>query len=95
MSEKMITVKGKDFSEDTIVEALKKQCLFEEEKEEEPYVFKVGDVARNRADKARIILRINGEMRSINNKGIEESEGQHDFEVFGYKLIGVLSDFIK
>ena len=92
MSEKMIPIRGKHVSEDTIVEALQKHCGFEEK----PYVFKVSDLAENRDGGKRIICPdSNGGVMSIDLSGFHMSSSQSSFDALGYKKIGVLSDFIK
>lgn len=90
-----ITVRGKTFSVETVVEALQKHCNFEEEK---PYVFQAGDVAiaPHYSNALRIICKDNkGGIMSVNIDGYVQSQSQSNFESNGYKKIGRLSDFIK
>jgi len=86
----MIKIRGKEFSEETIVEALQKHCNFEEKK----YILQAGDVVVNSDGQHRVIV---GYVQPIayNLSGNRMSEVQSEFEYFGYKKIGTLTDFIK
>ncbi len=65
-------------------------------KEEKPYVFQAGDVARNDEGNCRIVLEINGRLTSYGTEFADfQVVGQEEFEHHGYKKIGVISDFIK
>lgn len=88
----MITIKGKQFSEETIVEALMKHCNFEEEKEK--YIFQAGDIAKFGIH-LRIIVWVNGNLVACDGGGYCVARGQAEFESCGYKKIGILTDFIK
>lgn len=88
----MITIRGKQFSEETIVEALEKHCNFEEEK----YIFQPGDVVVNRGGDFRIIVgNVFSNFASYNLQGYKQSNLQEDFEYWGYKKIGTLTNYIK
>lgn len=85
---KTINIKGKEISEDTIVEALKKHCGFTE-KEEEP--LKAGDVVRSDYSGIRIIVSTpEGRLAAYGldgyRQGIESSHCWRD-----YKKIGTLN----
>jgi hypothetical protein len=60
-----------------------------------PYQFKAGDVIENRDGHKRIIAGYSNELKSFNLGGLPRSIGQYDFELWGYKKIGVIKDFIK
>jgi len=89
---KEIEIKGKKFSEETIVEALKAHVGFEE-----TYQFKAGDVCINDFGDKRIICKSNSasELVSFNSEGKAQSVGQSGFELMGYEKIGELKDFLK
>ena len=87
----MIKIRGKQFSEDIIVEALQKHCNFEEEK---PYIFQAGDVAKHRDGDYRIIINFSRPI-SYDLYGNKASTCQKDFELYGYTKIGTLKDFIQ
>jgi hypothetical protein len=96
MSEKMIEIKGRKFSEETIAEALQKLCNFEPEKSYQ-YQFQKGDVAKNKYGDYRIICGSDyvGSLIAIDMKGRCQARSQVEFERCGYRKIGILSDFIK
>ena len=86
----MITIDGREFSEDTIKAALKAHCEFEEK-----YVFKAGDVAKGDHSTIRIIVMLEGKLKSFNSNGDYMITGQEKFETMGYRKIGTISDYIK
>lgn len=86
----MIKIRGKQFSEDTIAEALEAYCNFEEKS----YIFQAGDVV-NYEGMYRIIIRYNSKLVAFNLQGSSMSSGQKDFEDLRYKKIGTLTDYIK
>ena len=90
MSEKMVNVRGQQISEDTVVEALRKHCGFQEK-----YQFKAGDVAKCRSKALRIICRVDGKLHSFGLDGSLMCSGQTDFELFSYEKIGELKDLIR
>jgi len=90
MSEKMVDVRGQQISEDTVVEALRKHCGFQEK-----YQFKAGDVAKCRGKALRIICRVDGKLHSLALDGSLMSSGQTAFEFYDYEKIGELKDFIR
>ena len=90
----MITIKGREVSEDTIALALMQYFTEHPEK----YIFQAGDVVKNMYENKRVIFKnAAGHLRSIALETNEEvaTVGQKDFEKFGYRKIGVLSDYIK
>jgi len=93
---KTVIIEGKEFSENTIKEALKAHCDWKEK-----YVFQAGDVVVNRKDKfnginsLRVIVRYGGKMVSFDFYGNKMSEGQDAFEFYQYEQIGVMSDLMK
>ncbi len=61
-----------------------------------PYVFQAGDVATCEGSIRIIVQSRDSEMLAFNERGTWETvRGQAGFEAYGYKKIGVLSDFIK
>lgn len=85
-------IKGIEFSEETIVGWAEKAGIsFEEPK----YEFKAGDVAESNQGLKRMILYCRNGLCSFDPNGHEASSKQQEFEVAGYKKIGVISDFIK
>lgn len=86
----MITIRNKQFSEETIIAALQKHCNFEGKK----YIFKAGDVARHQDGSYRIIIGFSHPI-SYDLYGNKASNCQKDFEFYGYKKVGILNDFIK
>ena len=64
-----------------------------------PYQFKAGDVAKNPSvwidDPFRIIIDVEGELKSYDRKGRYFSTGQKAFERENYQKIGELKDFIN
>ena len=84
-------VKGKEFSEETIIAALQKHCNFEEKKQ---YVFQSGDIVTCDSY-PRIILKRGGKLVAFVSGGLEANIGQIAFECSGYKKVGTLNDFIK
>ena len=89
-----INIDGKEFSEETVKEALKKHCDFEEGKKEERHIFKPGDVAlyEGMINEPRIILK----GKATDFEGVEHCKsGQKDFEYCDYRYIGQISDFIN
>ena len=86
----MITIRGKQFSEETIVKALEKHCNFEQ-----PYIFQLGDVVDNNVGGRRIIVRHKHGLFAVNLCGIIMAEGQSEFEISDYRKIGTLADFIE
>ena len=94
MSKTMIYLSnGVEVSEDTIVSALKKAGINVEPK----HVFEAGDVVEsgNFSNRKRIILQIDGMLKSYNLDGFPQSTGQQQFEANGYKFIGKLKDLLK
>ena len=90
----MITIRGQEFSEDTIVEALKKHCGFE--KKEEPYQFKEADIVKC-GECVRIIVDIDEScikktLISVTLAGVRRAQGQEAFEGNSYRKIGSLRD---
>ena len=85
----MITIKGKQFSEETVIEALEKHCNFKE-----PYVFQSGDIITF-GNRLRIMLKIGSELTAFRSDGIMMANSQKDFEGCCYKKVGTLNDFIK
>lgn len=88
----MITIKGKQFSEETIIVALEKHCNF---KGEGTYIFKAGDVVVNSVGNHRVIVWRSGELASYSPQGYFQLVGQQEFENCDYKKVGILSDFIN
>lgn len=90
-------IRGKEFSEETIVEALQKHCNFEEKKKID--IFQTGDVVLfddwGGNSFYRILLRYKGELLSFNLDGQWVDKGQNHFKLLGYKKVGTLADFIK
>ena len=80
---KTINIKGKEISEDTIVEALKKHCGFAED---EP--LKVGDVVKSVYGLRIIVGNVNGILTSHSLDGILKHDGNLDEA--GYTKIGTL-----
>lgn len=89
----MVTIKGIEFSEETIVGALEKAGISLEKPK--PYQFQAGDVAKSAAGYKRIIVRWNDSLVSFGEDGTKRSEKQSEFEGAGYKKIGELKDCIK
>lgn len=85
---------GVEVSEDAVVSALNKAGI-NVEPPKPKYIFKAGDVARNENNETRIIVRVNGALKSFSKHGTSISDGQQDFERFDYKYVGRISDFIK
>ena len=81
---KMINIKGKEISENTIVEALKKHCGFIED---EP--LKAGDVVKCIFGLRIIIKDEDGYLTSHTLNG-KHQMGEGDFVGSGYKKIGTL-----
>jgi hypothetical protein len=91
---KTVTVKGREWSEDTIELALQEYV----KSHPESYQFQAGDViVCDGGDKEkRIILNTEeGKLISIDRQGNFMSKGQEEFEIWDYRKIGVISDFIK
>jgi len=91
---KMINIKGREISEETVIEALKKHCNFEE-KFKEKYIFQAGDIAVNCNKEKRIIVGTCGRLVSIDANGNEQSKSQQSFESWGYEKIGKLKDLLE
>ena len=96
MSERMITIEGREFSEDTVKEALKKHCDFEAEKK---HIFRPGDVAIHQLSPAypRIIVsdsRKGVAARDLHGLGFPAA-GQDEFEHYGYEFVGRITDYIN
>jgi len=86
-----ITVRGKTFSEATVVEALQKHCNFEPEKRD---IFQPGDIVVNKWGDRRIIcVGGKGDLTAIDFNGKHQSN-LADFKECGYRKIGLLSNFI-
>ena len=81
----MINIKGKEISEDTIVEALQKHCGFEEEPD-----LKAGDIVRNRYGTRIIIKDIDGLLMAYDLSGREQAD-ETDSAWKNYKKMGTLS----
>ncbi len=78
----MIEIRGRKFSENTIIEALKAHCDWKEE-----IKFEAGDVLTNGLHSIRIIISVDGKLVAYGNDGrgtIEISELKHML----YKKIG-------
>lgn len=94
-------IRGKEFSEETIAEALQKHCNFEEKKKID--IFQTGDVVLfddwGGNSFYRILLRYKGELLSFDLNGQwldkEHNKRQNHFKLLGYKKVGTLADFIK
>ena len=85
-------IRGKEFSEETIVEALQKHCNFEEKK----YIFKAGDVVINKEGEYRVIVQgFVDDLVSYDKRGGKMSSGQKEFEYWEYKKVGTLEDYIN
>ena len=85
-------IKGKEFSEDTIAEALQKHCNFEEK----PYIFQAGDVVTCCGCSRIILETLSNEFISFDVRdGTELLKGQEMFETYRYKKIGTLTDYIN
>jgi len=84
---------GREISEDTIVEALKNLCVFDENK----YEFKPGDVAISETwnREIRIIVIDANTLKSFSDNGRYMSDGQVGFEKHKYTYVGRISDFIN
>lgn len=68
----------------------------EEDKPEEPYVFKAWDVVESYGKHLRLIVENkDGSLRSVSPGGITQSVSQQQFEQNGYKYIGELKDYLK
>lgn len=92
MTQKNIEIDGKWFSLETVKEALKKHCGFEEEE----YQFQVNDVVRDNYEHYRICV------VDLNDKPIAYSPNftPPTIEIerlwnCGYRKIGELKDFLK
>ena len=97
MSE-MITIKGREVSEDTIALALMQYFTEHPEK----YIFQAADVVEKLGANTgkRLIIEIDGKLRAVYvDDGFAISSnnvnGQAGFERCEYRRIGVLSDYIK
>ncbi len=95
MSE-MITIKGREVSEDTIALALMQ--YFTEHREK--YIFQAGDVVVSNDDKKenpakRLVSRIRGKLKAVTLDTNSEILVDIDVQTFGYRKIGVLSEYIK
>ncbi len=82
---KIINIKGKEISEDTIIEALKKHCGFEEEPD-----LKAGDIVRNAYGTRIIVKDIGGLLMAYNLGGLEQAD-ETNSAWKNYKKIGTLS----
>ena len=87
----MITIKGREVSEDTIALALMQYFTEHPEK----YIFQAGDVVENQDGNKRIIVSFSGSRLSFSPNGRVESRCQEQFKKYGYRKIGVLSEYIK
>lgn len=74
---------------------IEKQRLLDEKKKSEKYVFQPGDVAENDSGDKRVIVMIDGILKSFSVNGIYQVTGQKEFEDWNYKKIGVMKDFFK
>ena len=84
----MITVRGKQFSEETIVTALRKHCNFGQ-----PYIFQSGDIVTCNGF-SRIILEISpGKLVAFDSNGYKGAVGQCKFEECDYIKVGNLNNF--
>ena len=81
----MITVRGRQFSEDTIVAALKAHCNWLSYKPE------AGDVLSSGPHSIRIMIETGGKLQAFGNdgRGVLSLSG---LETAGYKKIGRISD---
>lgn len=93
MSNKIVFDDGKEveLSKET-TERLRKELV-----KPEPYQFKAGDVAKNPSSwtPVRIIVNVDGELKSFGLDGRCISTGQEKFEIENYEKIGELADFIN
>lgn len=87
---KMIEIKGRQFSEDTIAEALKAYAGFE------PYEFKAGDVIKddNDGDIRIVFSNYKNSLETISLYGKEGMSAKKIQNCYNYRKIGVISDFI-
>lgn len=90
---KMITIKGKDVSEDTIVEALKKHCGFVDE-----LPLAAGDIVRN-INGLRILVENQGNDNLLTSYGLDgawqagaDADGFHNCK---YVKVGTLTDMLS
>ena len=85
-----------EVSEDTIKAALAIYIKGEPEK----YIFQAGDVIVNNDDKKenpdkRLVSRIRGKLKAVSLDNNSEVLMDIDVQTFGYRKIGLLSDYIK
>lgn len=89
-----IEIEGKEFSQKTLKAALAAHANFEDE----PYIFKAGDVAKcSYGVRMFFKRRWDGEIRIIDNEGNEMTPAKNEQEYverMDYVKIGELSDFL-
>jgi len=95
MNKTMITLStGVEISEETVISALKKAGISVEPK----HIWKAGDVAYRRGiqnlNNWRLIVRINGELLSINHCGAVRTNSKY-FDIYDYKYAGRQSDLLE
>lgn len=84
---------GIEISEDTIMSALKKVGIGTNLPEPTKYIFRAGDIAKNKHGKWRLIVSVGGILLSVDEDGRELlTSGQEKFEHYGYQFIGRLKD---
>lgn len=90
---KMIEIKGKRFSADTIAESLTADLGVQFPPQVKPYQFQAGDVAENVHGLRRVIVKSDdGVLMSVDGDGTYITKGQAAFEYAGYKKIGTLKE---
>jgi len=83
----MITIRGKQFSEDTIAKALEKHCNFEK-----PYIFKSGDIVTYNGHPC-ILLSTDFGLTGFCPDGAITVTGQCAFVEQGYKKVSSLDNY--
>ncbi len=90
----MINIRGKEISEDTIVEALKKHCGFEEEP-----LLKAGDIVRNECGEIRIIVDMDftGKLAAFDINGkMQSKEGNSVWPTYRtIETLNILNPYFK
>ena len=91
---KTINIDGKEFSEETVKEALKKHCDFEKSNKEKQHIFKPGDVVVTIFDNPRLIT--NQSVVDLTDGGYYSNLNcQKAYEGNDYKYVGRITDFIN
>lgn len=69
------------------------QAKIEKKIEDEKYIFKAGDVVKNKYGMVRVIVNITSVLKAFSKSGEFQGSGQVHFNDFKYKKIGTIADF--